>query len=333
MVTAPDELVFVALGGLGEIGMNAALYGFGPPARRKWLMVDCGLGFRRPRPAGHRSRLCRRRFIEKIRRDLVGLVITHAHEDHVGGIAALWPQLRCPVYGTRFAMSLLEARRLSEPGAPEVPLNIVEQGGRDRRSGRSISSSLPSRIPSPRAARWRSARRPGTVVHSGDWKIDAQPGVGRPTDEARLRAIGDEGVLALVCDSTNILREGESPSEADVAATLARSDRGCAGARRRHRFRLECRAHRARSREAAAAAGREVVVVGRAMERTDRGRARMRLSRRRRRRSSRSSASAASAARPDRASRDRQPGRAARRHRAHRAGRTSRDLARIRAIA
>ena len=125
-----DALVFAALGGLGEIGMNAALYGLGPETDRKWLLVDLGVSFAGPDLPGIDLVLPDIRFIEERRRDLVGIVITHAHEDHIGALAELWPRLRVPVYATRFATSLLQARRLSEPGAPNIPLNVVAQGAR-----------------------------------------------------------------------------------------------------------------------------------------------------------------------------------------------------------
>lgn len=261
-----DELVFVALGGLGEIGMNAALYGFGPPGRRKWLMVDCGLGFAGPDLPGVDLVYADIGFVEKIRHDLVALLITHAHEDHVGAVAALWPKLGCPVYGTGFAISLLETRRLSEPDAPPVPLRRVDQGGRIALGPFDVEFvAMAHSIPESCALAIRTPV--GTVVHSGDWKIDPQPGVGRPTDEARLREIGDEGVLALVCDSTNIFREGESPSEADVAATLAALVADAPGRVVVTLFASNVARVRAVAR-AAAAAGRQVIVVGRALDRT-----------------------------------------------------------------
>ncbi|MGH6796491.1 MAG: MBL fold metallo-hydrolase, partial [Methylocella sp.] len=123
-----DELVFVPLGGVGEIGMNLALYGFGRKGRLKWLMVDCGVAFAGPDLAGIDLVIPDISFIEKARADLAGLVITHAHEDHIGAIADLWPRLSCPIYATRFAAALLEAKRLSEPGAPDVQITIVAQG-------------------------------------------------------------------------------------------------------------------------------------------------------------------------------------------------------------
>ena len=112
-----NELVFVALGGLGEIGMNCALYGYGPVNARKWLMVDLGVGFAGEDLPGVDLLMPDLAFIEKAKKDLVGVVITHAHEDHIGALAELWPDLGVPVYMTRFAAGLAEARRLGEPGA------------------------------------------------------------------------------------------------------------------------------------------------------------------------------------------------------------------------
>lgn len=261
-----DELVFVALGGLGEIGLNAGLYGFGPPSRRKWVLVDLGLGFAGPDLPGIDIVFPDLGFVESIRRDLLGLVLTHAHEDHVGAIAALWSRLGCPVYGTRFAIGLLQTRRLSEPGAPDVPLHVVEQGGRIALGPFDIEFvPVAHSIPESCALAIRTAA--GLVIHSGDWKIDPDPGVGPPTDEARLTALGDEGVLALVCDSTNILREGVSPSEGDVAATLAASIADAPARVVVTLFASNVARIRAVAR-AAEQAGRDVILVGRALERS-----------------------------------------------------------------
>src|ERR1700742_4766335 len=204
------ELVFVALGGLREIGMNCALYGFGPAKRRKWLMVDLGLAFAGDEAPGVDLVMPDLSFIEKIKSDLVGIIITHAHEDHIGALAELWTSLGEPVYMTRFAAGLAEARRLGEPGAPKVPIKTVAIGSRVDLAPFEVEFiSVADSIPERTALDIRTPA--GLVVHTGDWKIDATPGVGGKTDEARLRALGDEGVLALVCDSTNVVREGESP--------------------------------------------------------------------------------------------------------------------------
>src|SRR5271165_256550 len=125
-----SEFVFAALGGLGEIGMNCALYGYGPPKARKWLMVDLGVAFAGDDMPGVDLIMPDIAFIEKVRKDLVGIVITHAHEDHIGALAELWPSLGGTVYATGFAAGLAEARRLGEPGAPKIPLQIMRPGER-----------------------------------------------------------------------------------------------------------------------------------------------------------------------------------------------------------
>lgn len=260
-----DELVFVPLGGLGEIGMNLALYGFGSKGRIKWLMVDCGVAFAGPDLPGIDIVVPDISFIEKMRDDLAGLVITHAHEDHIGAVADLWPRLGCTLYATPFAASLLEAKRLAEPGAPDVPITVVGQGASVAIGPFDVEFiAMAHSIPESCALAIRTPL--GTVLHSGDWKIDAAPGIGKPTDAKRLAAIGAEGVLALISDSTNILREGFSPSEADVAKTLHEIIGKASGRVVVTTFASNVARIRAVA-EAAAAAGRSVVMAGRAMER------------------------------------------------------------------
>ena len=266
MTMGQDELVFLPLGGVGEIGMNAALYGFGPEKRRKWIMVDCGMGF-----AGEEAMpgidlmFPDLSFIEERKADLLGIFITHAHEDHIGAISELWPRLKVPVYATRFAKSLLETRRLGEPGAPKVELREIKPGRRVTLGPFEIDFVPVSHsIPESNAVAIRTAH--GLVLHTGDWKLDATPILGDVTEESAFRALGDEGILALVCDSTNVVREGRSPSEAEVAATLSRLI-----AEAPHRVAVTTFASNvARIRavaEAAKACGREVIAVGRAMDR------------------------------------------------------------------
>ena len=260
-----DEFVFVPLGGLGEIGMNAALYGFGPQARRKWIMVDLGVAFAGPDLPGIDLILPDVTFVEKIKKDLLALVITHAHEDHIGAIAALWPRLGCPVYATRFAAMLLETRRLGEPGAPKVPLNIVSPGAKIELGPFSVEY-IPVSHSIPESCALAIRTPLGTAVHTGDWKIDPNPVVGWKVDEARLRAVGDEGVLALMCDSTNILRDGVSPSEIEVAATLKDLIASATGRVVVTTFASNVARLRAVA-DAAQEIGRSVVLVGRSMDR------------------------------------------------------------------
>ena len=265
MTHSREELVFVALGGLGEIGRNAALYGFGAPGRRKWIMVDCGLSFAGPDLPGIDLVFPDVSYIEKIRKDLLGLVITHAHEDHIGAIAALWPKLGCKVYATRFAIGLLEARRLGEPGAPKVEIEEIRQGGRFTLGPFDIEPvAMSHSIPESCALGLRTPG--GTAVHTGDWKLDPEPGVGQPTDEARLLAVGEEGVDVLICDSTNIVREGQSPSEGEVARTLREIIGNASGRVVVTTFASNLARVKAVAL-AAEAAGRSVIVVGRSLER------------------------------------------------------------------
>lgn len=260
-----DSLVFAAFGGLGEIGMNAAVYGFGPPHQRKWILVDCGVSFAGEEAPGIDLILPDVRFLEQERSNLLGIIITHAHEDHIGALVDLWPRLGGPVYCTRFAATLLEVRRLGEAGAPKIPLHVVPQGGRISLGPFDVEFvSVAHSIPESNALAIRTPL--GLVVHSGDWKIDATPRAGLPTDEGRFRTLGDEGVLALVCDSTNIIREGISPSEGDVAVTLADLIKNAPARVAVTAFASNVARIRAVA-EAAAACGREVVVVGRGMDR------------------------------------------------------------------
>ncbi|MBQ0822930.1 ribonuclease J [Microvirga sp. HBU67558] len=266
MASHQDELVFLPLGGLGEIGMNAALYGFGPEDDRQWILVDCGMGF------GGEENLPGidvvypdLRFIEEERHNLLGIFITHAHEDHIGALVEMWPRLRAPVYATRFAIGLLETRRLSEADAPKVDLNEIVPGQRLKLGAFEIEYvPVAHSIPESNALAIRTPH--GLVVHTGDWKLDNTPYLGSLTSEEAFRALGDEGVLALVCDSTNVVRDGTSPSESDVSRNLAQLIKDAP-----HRVAVTTFASNvARIRSVAEAArecGREVVVVGRAMDR------------------------------------------------------------------
>jgi ribonuclease J len=264
-MTDDNELVFAALGGLGEIGMNCALYGYGPARARKWLMVDLGVAFAGEELPGVDLVMPDLEFIEKAKQDLVGVVITHAHEDHFGALADLWPSLGAPVYATPFAAALAEARRLGEPGAPKVPLKIVAQDEKVAIGPFVVEFiAVAHSIPESSALAIRTPA--GLVVHTADWKIDPTPILGPPTDEPRLKALGDEGVLALVCDSTNVLREGESPSERDVAKTLAWLIANARGRVVVTTFASNVARLRSAA-EAGFAAGRQVCILGRAMER------------------------------------------------------------------
>ena len=261
-----NELVFVPLGGLGEIGMNAALYGFGPNERRKWILVDCGIGFAgEERLPGIDLMFPDLTFIEEERDNLLAIMITHAHEDHIGALAELWPRLRVPVYATRFAVGVLEARRLGEPGAPKVELREIAPGQRIPIGPFEVEYvPVAHSIPESNALAIRTPL--GLVLHTGDWKLDDTPFVGNTTFEEVFRKLGSEGILALVCDSTNVVRDGRSPSESDVAKRLAEIIKASP-----HRVAVTTFASNvARIRAVALAAqvcGRECIAVGRAMHR------------------------------------------------------------------
>ncbi|WP_321336432.1 ribonuclease J [Breoghania sp.] len=264
-MTDNAELVFCPLGGVGEIGMNMGLYGFGPANERTWLMVDCGVSFAGPDLPGVDLIMPDIRFIEAERKNLAGIIITHAHEDHYGALMDLWPRLEVPVYCTPFTAGLLKAKVYGHGGV-DVPVTVVEQGERIQVGPFDVELvAMSHSIPEPTALAIRTEF--GTVLHSGDWKIDPEPGVGKPIDVKRLREIGDEGVLALISDSTNATREGVSPSEADVARSLTEII-----SKAKHRVAVTTFASNvARLRGVALAAeacDRDVVVIGRAMKRT-----------------------------------------------------------------
>ncbi len=260
-----SELVFAPLGGLGEVGMNSALYGFGPAKNRKWLMVDLGVGFAGDDVPGVDLILPDVSFVEKVGKNLVGIVITHAHEDHIGALAELWPGLGAKVYMTRFAAGLAEARRLGERGAPRIPIQVVAPGGRVEIGPFDVEFlEVAHSIPESVALAIRTPA--GLVVHTGDWKIDPTPLIGGVTNAARFRELGDEGVLALVCDSTNVMREGESPSEKDVAESLALIVAEAEGRVIVTTFSSNVARLRSAA-EAGLAAGRQILVLGRAIER------------------------------------------------------------------
>jgi ribonuclease J len=214
-----DELVFLALGGLGEIGMNVYLYGYGPENARKWLMVDLGITFPGEHEPGADVVLPDLRFIEAEKKSLVGLVLTHAHEDHIGAVLELWPSLNCPIYATPFTAGMVKSK-LGEYGRKQsISIKEVPLGGRFTAGPFDVELvTLAHSIPEPSGLAIRTPL--GLVFHTGDWKLDKTPLVGDAPDEVKLKALGDEGVLAMVCDSTNAMREGRSPSETDVAKSL-----------------------------------------------------------------------------------------------------------------
>lgn len=264
-MTDQPEIYFCPLGGLGEIGMNLALYGFGPANARDWIMVDCGVTFPDSEHPGADLVLPDTRFAESLGERLRGIVITHAHEDHYGALHALWPRLRAPVWMTPFTAGLLEAKRLSEAGAPKIPYTIYKAGERFEIGPFAIEAiAVTHSIPEPVSLAITTPA--GTVLHTGDWKIDPAPTMGPLIDENRFRQLGDAGVLAMMCDSTNALREGDSPSEQQVSAGLRAEIEKAPGRVAITTF--SSNVGRIRSiAEAARDAGRQVLVMGRSLKR------------------------------------------------------------------
>ena len=219
--SSQDELVFLPLGGCGEIGMNLNMFGFGPEHDRKWVIVDIGVTFGDASTPGIEIIMPDIEFIEQNRANILGIVLTHAHEDHMGALGRLWPRIKCPVYATPFTMYLVKDR-LSEFGLlDEVELREVPLKGHiDLGPFKFDLITLTHSIPEPNALAIHTPL--GTILHTGDWKIDMAPQIGEPVDETALRALGKKGVLAMICDSTNVFSPGEAGSEEGVRAELTK---------------------------------------------------------------------------------------------------------------
>ncbi len=254
-----EDFWFLPLGGSGEIGMNLNLYGHDG----QWLMVDVGITFGdrfgidviTPDPE----------FILERRDDLVGLVLTHAHEDHVGAIPYLWPLLRCPIYATPFTAHVVRQKIREFSWAKEVPIVEIPLSGKFSLGKFEVEFiTLTHSIPEPNALAITTPL--GTVMHTGDWKIDPEPLVGGKTDQAKLIEWGNKGVLALVCDSTNVFNEGVSGSEESVRSELI----SLIGEYPQNRIVISCfSSNLARLETAALAAqlhGRRVALVGRSLQ-------------------------------------------------------------------
>ncbi|MAY62596.1 MAG: MBL fold metallo-hydrolase [Rhizobiales bacterium] len=264
-MTAENDLVFIPLGGVGEIGMNLALYGYGPPAKRDYIMVDCGVTFPGPELPGADLVLPDISYVRSLGKALKAIVITHSHEDHYGALAQLWPLLKVPVYGSAFTAGMLEAKREYEKTRAEVPVTLFKTGEVFRAGPFEIEPvEVNHSIPEPFSLLIKTPL--GNLIHTGDWKIDATPSLGPLTDEARFRAIGDEGVLAMMCDSTNAMREGISPSEKEVSQGLREVIEAAEGRVAITTF--SSNVGRIRSiMEAARDAGREVLLLGSSLKR------------------------------------------------------------------
>jgi ribonuclease J len=260
-----DELVFLPLGGSNEIGMNFNLYGFGPAHARKWIVVDLGVTFGDQTTPGVELILPDPEFIEEHKKDILGIVLTHAHEDHIGAVAWLWPRIKAPLYATPFTAFLLKEKLREKDLADEAEITIVPLGGKITLGPFEIDLiTLTHSIPEPNGL---SIRTPlGTILHTGDWKIDPDPLLGGVTDHEAIRRLGDEGVLAMVCDSTNVFVDGHAGSEADVRKALSSLIGGLKG-----KVAVACFASNVARMDSvirsAEAAGRRVCLVGRSMHR------------------------------------------------------------------
>jgi ribonuclease J len=254
-----DDLAFIPLGGTGEIGMNLNVY----RCDGKLLAIDCGIGFGGPENPEVEVMVPDPVWLAERRDRLVGLVVTHAHEDHVGAVAHLWPQLRCPIYAGPFVSAVLR-RKLGEAGLlGEAKITTVPLGGKLSLPPFALEFlRVAHSVPEAQAVAIRT--RHGIVLHTGDWKLDPDPLIGGPTDEAAFARLGAEGVLAMVCDSTNALVEGHSGSEGEVRRNLTAIIRSLKG-----RVAVSCFATNVARVEsitrAAMAAGRQVALFGRSL--------------------------------------------------------------------
>jgi ribonuclease J len=217
-----NELLFIPLGGSNEIGINVNLYHY----QGKWLMIDCGSGFADDYLPGVDMIVADISFIERYKSDLLGLILTHAHEDHLGGIQYLWNSFQCPIYATTFTANFLKIRLSDYNFAKKVIINEVKPNAKIELAPFSIEMiPLTHSAPEMQGLMIRTAA--GNILHTGDWKFDHDPIIGDKGDEDLLKSYGDEGVLALVCDSTNVFNEGISGSEGDVRKSLTDIVAGC----------------------------------------------------------------------------------------------------------
>ncbi|CEF56521.1 ribonuclease J [Acetobacter ghanensis] len=262
MTEQNGDLAFLPLGGTGEIGMNLNLYRLGDT----WLAIDCGIGFSGNDTPEAEILVPDPAFIVERRNKLAGLVITHAHEDHIGAVAHVWPMLQCPIYVTPFAAAVLR-RKLAEARLVDVPIRVIMPGARFDVGPFDIEF-VPVTHSVPEAQSMVLRTPAGVVVHTGDWKFDPEPLVGPATDLNRLAEIGKEGVLALVCDSTNVMKPGPSRSESEVRVSMTELVASLKG-----RIAVTCFASNVARVEtiamAAQAAGRTVVLVGRSLRNLD----------------------------------------------------------------
>ena len=219
MAKGGQELVYCSLGGAGEIGMNLNLFGYGKPGEYKWIIVDIGVTFSDDNIPGIEVILPNPEFIANQKENLLGIVLTHAHEDHVGAIAHLWPMLECPIYATPFTAAIVREKFKEKKINIGSHLKIVKLGGNVKLGAFDIDYvTLTHSILEPNGLAITTPE--GVVLHTADWKIDEDPLIGEKTDVKKLTELGKKGVLAMVCDSTNIFNLGSSGSESLVRTGL-----------------------------------------------------------------------------------------------------------------
>jgi ribonuclease J len=257
-----DELVFIPLGGSGEIGMNLNVYGYGPETNREYLIVDVGVTFGDLSTPGVDVIVPDPEFLDG--ENIRGIVLTHAHEDHIGALGWLWTRIKAPIYATPFTAFLIreklrEAGVLDQVKIVEVPLS----GTIDLGPFQVTMITMTHSIAEPNALAIKTPL--GTVFHTGDWKLDPTPVIGKPTDIAAITKLGDEGLLAMVCDSTNVFVEGQAGSETDAQAGLIE----LIGSLKNGRIAVGCFASNVARMvsvmKAAQLAGRRVALAGRSM--------------------------------------------------------------------
>ncbi len=214
-----EELIFCPLGGSGEIGMNMNLYAYGPEADLKWIIVDMGLTFADESIPGVDLIYPDAGFIIEKKDDLLGIILTHAHEDHIGSIVHIWPKLKCKIYATPFTAILIQEKFKEKKIDITNYLRIVELNGKINLGPFEIDFvTLTHSILEPNGL---SIKTPaGVILHTGDWKVDPNPLIGDKVDEKKLKLIGDAGVIAMICDSTNVFSPGRAGSENDVRESL-----------------------------------------------------------------------------------------------------------------
>ena len=260
-MTPGNELLFLALGGSGEIGMNVNLYG----CQGKWVMVDLGLTFADPAYPGVELVLPDLAFIEERKDDLLGIVLTHGHEDHIGAIPYLAADLGVPLYATPFTAGLIRLKLEEEGLTQEVELNVIENEG-SLALGPFGFRYVPLAHSIPEGNAVLIDTPYGRIFHTGDWKLDEKPLLGQPSTPEELTAIGDEGVLALVCDSTNVFNSEASGSEGDVHEGLMQTIAGAKGRVLVTTFASNA-ARLQTLGEVANAVGRKLCVAGRSLDR------------------------------------------------------------------